>query len=300
MERGMIPLRTVRKKLGELLIERKIITPEQLQIALEEQKKKGGYLSQHLIALGFASELDIAMSLSNQYNFAYLPLKNYIIPSEVLGIIPLKWIKIYTLLPVDKVGNILSVAMADPLNEGVIQMLEQITNCHIQVFISTYTEINEAIDAYLGDKLKDLKEAYLDPRDLDKLRTTNEFIQTRAYAGPERREYVRIPLRIKISYYFHGKTFYAYTKDISYGGIRFISEVFIPIDTNLAVKLYVYQDRAPLDTVINILRVHLLRETEIEHDLVQEEGGYETAGCFEFMAGEDREVLVRFLKENIK
>ncbi|MCX7661574.1 MAG: hypothetical protein N2Z79_02680, partial [Candidatus Omnitrophica bacterium] len=92
----MIPLRTVRKKLGELLIERKIITPEQLQIALEEQKKKGGYLSQHLIALGFASELDIAMCLSNQYNFAYLPLKNYIIPNEVLGTIPLKWIKIYT------------------------------------------------------------------------------------------------------------------------------------------------------------------------------------------------------------
>jgi len=253
----MIPLRTTRKKLGELLIERKIITPEQLQIALEEQKRKGGYLSQHLIALGFAKELDIAMCLSNQYNFAYLPLKNYSIPQDILGIIPLKWIKIYTLLPVDKVGNILSVVMADPLNEGVIHMLEQITNSHIQVFISTYTEINEAIDFYFKDKLKELKEAYLDARDLVKLKTTTEFIQTRAYSGPERREYIRIPLKIKMSYYFHGKTFFANTKDISYGGIAFVSEVFIPIDTNLAVKLYIREEQQPLDAVINILRENI-------------------------------------------
>jgi len=296
----MIPLRTTRKKLGELLIERKIITPEQLQIALEEQKRKGGYLSQHLIALGFATELDIAMCLSNQYNFAYLPLKNYEIPQEILGLIPLKWIKIYTLMPVDKVGNILSVVMADPLNEGVIHMLEQITNSHIQVFISTYTEINEAIDFYFKDKLKELKEAYLDARDLVKLKTTTEFIQTRAYSGPERREYIRIPLKVKISYYFHGKTFFATTKDISYGGIAFISEVFIPIDTNLAVKLYIREEQQPLDAVINILRVHMIKAIELEPSSEEKSGGFETAGCFEFMAGEDRELLVEFLKENIK
>ena len=113
----MLPFRTVRKKMGELLIERKIITPEELSLGLEEQKKKGGYLSQHLIALGFATELDIATCLSNQYNFAYLPLKNYIILPDMLELIPLKWVKIYTLIPVDKVCNVLSVAMADPLNE---------------------------------------------------------------------------------------------------------------------------------------------------------------------------------------
>lgn len=161
----MLPFRTVRKKMGELLIERKIITPEELSLGLEEQKKKGGYLSQHLIALGFATELDIATCLSNQYNFAYLPLKNYIILPDMLELIPLKWVKIYTLIPVDKVCNVLSVAMADPLNEGVIQMLHQITNCDIQLFISTYSELNEAINRYFGDKLRDLKEVYLDTKD---------------------------------------------------------------------------------------------------------------------------------------
>src|SRR3989338_6429982 len=94
--------RVLRKKIGELLIERGVINPKQLQKALEEQKRKGGYLSQHLISLGFTTEADIAHCLSNQYNFAYLPLKNYNIPDEVLELIPLKWIKIYTLIPVDK------------------------------------------------------------------------------------------------------------------------------------------------------------------------------------------------------
>jgi len=294
----MLPLRIVRKKLGELLIERKVITHEQLEIALEEQKKKGGYLSQHLIALGFATEYDIALCLSNQYNFAYLPLKNYVIPKEILELIPLKWIKIYTLLPVDKAGDVLSVVMADPLNEGVIQMLQQITNCYIQVFIGTYTEITEAINYYLGDKLKEMEEIHLDIKDLEKIKTINRFIQTHIYSGKERREYIRITKKLKISYYFHGKTFFAYVRDISYGGVAFVSEIFLPVDANLAIKIYL-QDKIPLDAVINILRVGTLNEPELDPEM-QKMYRYEVAGCFDFMAPDDKKQLVDFLKENIK
>lgn len=296
----MIPLRIVRKTIGQLLIERKIITKEQLDLALDEFRKKGGYLSQHLIALNFATELDIATCLSNQYNFAYLPLKNYSIPADVLGIIPLKWIRIYTLIPIDRIGNVLSVAMADPLNEGVIQMLHQITNCDIQVFISTYSELEEAIDNYFGDKLKDLKEAYLDSDDLRKIKTTNEFIQTRIYEGAERREYVRVPKEVGISFYFHDKTLLAKTKDISYGGIYFNSNVFMPIDTNLACRLFLDEHKAPIDAVINVLRVQSKNKVESQEMTDIEGEGYDVIGIFEFMTGEDRSILVNFLKENIK
>lgn len=296
----MTPIRIVRKKIGELLIERGTINQEQLNLALDEQRRKGGYLSQHLVALGFAGEMDIAICLSNQYNFAYLPLRNYDITKEVLELIPLKWIKIYTLLPIDRMGNLLTVAMADPLNEGVIQMLEQITNCEIEVFISTYSELNEAIIKYFSHKLKDLKEAYLDARDLGKIKTANEFIQTKKYAGPERREYVRVNKELAMSYYFHGKTFHAETRDISYGGVAFISRVFIPLDTNLACKINLKAGRAPIDAITNILRVGSKRgmETQPPQDSLEEER-YEIAGIFDFMTPEDREVLVEFLKENI-
>jgi len=295
----MIPFRAIRKKIGDLLIERNIITKEQLDQALEEQKRKGGYLSQHLIALGFVSELDIASCLSNQFNFAYLPLKNYTISKEVLELIPLKWIRIYTLIPIDKIRSVVSVIMADPLNEGVIQMLQQVTNCDIEVFISTYSEINEAIDKYFGEKLRDLKEVYLDSKDLVKVKSATEFIQTKKYAGAERREYVRIDKELDASFYFHGRTFQAKTVNIGYGGVCFNSSIFIQLDTNLACKIYLKKGQPPIDGVINTLRINSRSKIDAEYpeELLGE--SYEVSGIFEFITAEDRESLVLFLNENI-
>ena len=294
-----MPLRIIRKKLGELLIERHIITSEQLELALEEQRRKGGYISQYLIALKFATELDIATCLSNQYNFAYLPLNNYDIPDDILKQVPFKWIKIYTILPIDRIGNILTVALADPLNEGVIQMLRQITNCEIQVFISTYSELEAAINKYFAEKLKDLKEAYIDAKDLAKIKTANEFIQTKVYKGPERREYVRINKELDITYYYHGKTFKGMTKDISYGGVAFISDIFISIDSSLVCKIYLRENQNPIDAVIDILRVQGIKKSATEDMQGPLGQGYEIGGCFDFVASDDRETLVAFLKENI-
>jgi len=295
----MSAIRTVRKKIGDLLMERHIINAEQLSKALEEQKRKGGYLSQHLIALGFVSDADIATCLSNQYNFAYLPLKNYSIPQEVLEVIPLKWVKIYTLIPVDRIRDLLSISMADPLNEGVIEMLHQVTNCEIQVFISTYGEINEAIDHYYGEKLKELKEAYIDARDLGKCMTATEFIQTRAYKGPERREYIRLEKTLDVSYYYHGRTFQNHSIDVSYGGVAFFSNIFIPIDANLACKIYLEPQKPPIDVVVNTLRAQPKGQSESASDQLKADQLYEIAGSFDFITGEDRERLVGFLKASI-
>lgn len=296
----MIPLRIVTKSMGKMLIERHIITEEQLNQALDEWKKKGGYLSQHLIALGFATEQDIAVCLSNQYNFAYLPLKRYNIAEEVLKSIPLKWIRIYMLLPVDKIGNVLSVAMADPLNEGVIQMLQQISNCDIQVFISTYSELNEAINSYFKEELKELRESYLDAEDAAKVMTTSEFIQTKSYGGPERREYIRVNVGLDISYYFHAKTFKAKTKDISYGGIFFSTNTFIPINTNLACKIYLKEKQTPIDVVITILRIQSKGIVDDKIFDVSEKDSYDVAGIIDFITSEDRSLLISFLREHIK
>ncbi|MFA5410577.1 MAG: PilZ domain-containing protein [Candidatus Omnitrophota bacterium] len=285
--------RNAKKKIGELLIERGLITPEQLKLVLAEQKKKGGYISQYLINMGVVTDVDVAMCLSEQYNFPYLSLKNYTISAEILGSIPLKWIKIYTLIPVNKTGNILSVAMADPLNEGVIQMLQQITSCEIQVFISTYSEIDDAINKYYGEKLKDLREGYLDAQDLGKIKTAIEFIQTAGYSGRERREYARVSKELDISFYYQGKEVWGKIKDISYGGVSFTSETFMPLDTNLACKVYLEKDGPPINVVVNILRVQTKEKQGKARKL------YEIAGYFGFISREDRIVLVPFLQKNI-
>jgi len=307
----MAYLRVVRKRIGELLLERHIITPEQLAIAIEEQKNKAGYLSQHLIALGFTTEQDIVTCISNQYNIAYLPLKNYTIPQGVLSLIPLKWIKVYTLLPVDKMSNVLSVVMADPLNEGVIQMLRQICNCEIAVFISTYSELNDAINRCFGEQLKDLEKHHIDAKDLEKVKTATQFIQSKAYLGPDRRVYIRVRKALDIVFYYHAMTFQGKTEDISYGGVSFVSEsqnygglsfvsdIFMPLNTSLACKVYLQPDQPPIDVVVSVIRVQAMQcEVEVNSQRVLGQK-YGIAGMFEFIANEDRKTLLAFLKENI-
>ena len=306
----MSPLRIVRKKIGEMLIERGIITPKQLNEALGEQKRCGGYLSQHLISMGYATETDIAVCLSNQYNFAYMPLKNYAISEEVLKLIPLKWIKIYTILPIDKIGDMVSVAMADPLNDGVIQMLRQITGCEIAIFISTYSELNEAINRYFKDELSDLEKHHINQKDLEEIKAVNQFVQTKKYMGPDRREFSRIKVELDIFFYYLSKKFQGKTVDLSYGGVSFVSEyknyggasfisnVFMPLHVNLACKIILKPDKGAIDVVLNVLRVEIVRDRSEKKPAGSSGQSYEIAGTFEFINVVDREALVDFLKEN--
>ena len=144
------PRRMVSKQLGELLIERKIIKESELQKALQIQKEKGGLIGNILVLLGFATEEQIAQALTTQYGFPYLPLKNYEIDPEIVKLIPRNVADQYALIAIDKVGNSLTVAMANPLNLHAIEDIELITNCKVQTFVSTQTDIKETIKKYYG------------------------------------------------------------------------------------------------------------------------------------------------------
>ena len=140
--------KVVRKQLGELLLERKIINSNQLEKALAIRKEKGGLLGEILVDLGFAKEEDIAQAITTQYGFPYLPLSNYSIEDEVIRIIPERVARQYCLIPVDRIENNLSIAMSNPLNLQAIEDLELLTGCNIQTFVSTASDIKKAIDKY--------------------------------------------------------------------------------------------------------------------------------------------------------
>jgi type IV pilus assembly protein PilB len=144
----MIIKRTIRKQLGELLIERKVISLEQLEKALSIQKEKGGLLGEILVDLGFAKEEDIAQALTAQYGFPYLPLDNYEISPEVIKLIPSRLARHYLLVPVDKIGNNITIAISNPLNTQAIEDVEIVTGCSVQVFVSTSSDIKRAIEKY--------------------------------------------------------------------------------------------------------------------------------------------------------
>ena len=135
----------IQKQLGELLIDNKLITTDQLTEALQLQKEKGGLLGQVLVSLGYTSEDAIAQALTAQYGFPYLPLSGYEIDHEVCIIIPENVSRQYGLIAVDRVGSILTVAMSNPLNKQAIEDVEMITHFKVQVFVATSTDIAEAI-----------------------------------------------------------------------------------------------------------------------------------------------------------
>jgi len=142
----MSPIRrVVSKQLGELLIERGILKKKELEKALSIQKEKGGLLGNILVVLGYATEEQIAQAITVQYGFPYLPLANYDIDQSLITVIPENVAKQYCLIGIDKISNTLTIAMANPLNMQAVEDVELMTGCKVQAFVSTMTDINNAI-----------------------------------------------------------------------------------------------------------------------------------------------------------
>lgn len=140
------------KQLGQLLIEKDIISNKQLEHALKIQGEKGGLIGQILVSLGYATEEDIAQAITVQYGFPFLPLKGYEIDGEVIKLVPEHVAKQYGLIPIDKIGDTLTIAMSNPLNMQAVEDIEMLTQCSAQVFVSTLSDLNEAIEKYYGKK----------------------------------------------------------------------------------------------------------------------------------------------------
>jgi len=140
------------RPLGELLLDRGIISQSQLDQGLDLQREKGGLIGEILVELGFVKEDDIAQSLTAQYGFPYLPLGNYDVDTNITSIIPGRVAKQYLLVPIDKIGNNLTLAMSNPLNIQAIEDVELLSGCSVQAFVSTSSDIKRAIEKYYKDK----------------------------------------------------------------------------------------------------------------------------------------------------
>jgi type IV pilus assembly protein PilB len=140
--------KVVNKQLGEILVERGVLSRAKFEEVMVFQKEKGILFGEALVQLKMGTEEDVVQALTCQYGFPYLPLANYEIIPEVAAIVPLGICKQYCLVPIDKIGRSLTVAMANPLNVQALEDVEKVTDCSVQAFVSTATEINNAINRY--------------------------------------------------------------------------------------------------------------------------------------------------------
>ena len=150
-------------RLGDLLVAGGLITPRQLQEALSYQKAKGGRLGICLIKLGYLSEDILHSVLTRQCGISLVDLSVVDIEPEVVKLLPRECVVRYSVMPVKRHGNVLSVAMNDPNDVLVLDDLRFRTGCKIEPLLARESAILETIDKYYGShKDVELKKVFDD------------------------------------------------------------------------------------------------------------------------------------------
>ncbi len=138
------------ERLGELLIKRNYITSDQLKRASEEQKMKGGRLESNLVRLGYIKEDELLSFLSAQYRVPSVKISKMEINPNVIKLIPSSISKKYFIIPINRMGPKLTLAMADPSNIVVIDEIKFMTGFNVEPVVASETEIIDAIKKYYG------------------------------------------------------------------------------------------------------------------------------------------------------
>ena len=138
---------TLKERLTDFLV-KNVVTREQLDTALEIQRKKGGSLGDILLEQEFVTERKLMAGLSEYLGLPPIDLAKIKVPAEIIDLIPRNLAVFYQIIPISRVGNVLTVAMADPLNVLATDDLKVVTGLQIQPVISNSKDIQQAIDNY--------------------------------------------------------------------------------------------------------------------------------------------------------
>src|SRR3989338_7784109 len=137
-------------RLGEILLEKKLITGQQLEHALLEQKKSGTLLGRVLIRLGYLSERQLLDGLAEHLQLPVVSLGQFAVDEHVIKKVPVRFAWYYRCMPLRLKGKTLMLAMSDPLQVRPLDDLKVHYGLEADVVLSTDTEIQEAIQRFYG------------------------------------------------------------------------------------------------------------------------------------------------------
>ncbi|MFC1601113.1 type IV-A pilus assembly ATPase PilB [Candidatus Sumerlaeota bacterium] len=155
------------RRLGDMLVKENVINQDGLLQALARQENDGTSLGRILIDMDLASEWEIAAALGKQLNVPFIILPHYEIDPQILSCISEEIVKKYKIIPVDKTGDTLTIALADPSNIFLLDELRLLTKCQIVPVISFESDILEAIDRYYSSENGKFEEMMKDITDED-------------------------------------------------------------------------------------------------------------------------------------
>src|SRR6267143_1953286 len=137
-------------RLGEILVKESLITQDQLQKALEFQRANGGKLGSCLTKMGFITDDDITGVLSRQYRVPSINLKYYEIDPNVIKLIPQDTASRYQVIPLSRVGSVLTIAMTDPTNVFAMDDIKFMTGFNVEPVVASESAIGDAITRFYG------------------------------------------------------------------------------------------------------------------------------------------------------
>jgi general secretion pathway protein E len=140
-----------RKLIGQLLLERNLISPSDLQNGLALQRERKDKIGRILVDLGYLAERDLITTLSEQHKAPLIQTEEFPAVPLVLERLSYKFLKHFKVLPLDLENNVLTMAMADPSDSDTLESLRLFTGYEIKVRLGYENEISEALERSYGD-----------------------------------------------------------------------------------------------------------------------------------------------------
>ncbi|HOL89401.1 MAG TPA: ATPase, T2SS/T4P/T4SS family [Anaerohalosphaeraceae bacterium] len=140
-----------RLQLGQLLVQRGIVTPQQIEQALQQQARSGHsrLLGELLVEMNFCTENQIASALAETYGLPYAQITPKLCDPAVVEILPRDFIEEHSVLPLFKVFDTLTVAVSEPANVFLIEEIERLSKCRVQVVCATVKDIQATLQTYM-------------------------------------------------------------------------------------------------------------------------------------------------------
>jgi type IV pilus assembly protein PilB len=160
-------------RLGELLVRNQLISDVQLSEAISAQKREGIRLGAALIKLGYVQEHDLASFLSKHYGVPSVDLAEFDPDPAVVQLIPAEVAQKYQLVPLNRAGATLIVAMADPSNIFAIDDIKFMTGFNVEVVVAAEAAIKDAIDRFY-DQSATMADTLAGLEDFDDLEVVEE------------------------------------------------------------------------------------------------------------------------------
>jgi len=138
----------VNERIGELLVQKNVITADQLQKARQEARSKGERLGHQITKLGYLQESELTDFVAKQYGLPTIDLGDFEIDPDVIRLVPEEVAIKHTVIPVNRAGSTLILATADPSNIFAIDDIKFLTGYNVEVVVASEDQIKGAIDKY--------------------------------------------------------------------------------------------------------------------------------------------------------